>query len=89
MEVRIADTCTASLTSLTADEQKQTKTIVLGVQVNPESPGPRTHRIEKNEDKNFWSTRISRVSRLSLHRPASSAMFYYVNRHDRAYYGEH
>ncbi len=85
MEVRIADTFTASLARLTADEQKQTKTTAFDLQINPESPGLRLHRIEKIKDKNFWSARISKELRLILHRTAASMLLCYVDHHDRAY----
>ncbi len=85
MEVRIADTFTASLARLTAEEQKQTKTTAFDLQVNPESPGLRMHRIEKIKDKNFWSARVSKELRLILHRTATSMLLCYVDHHDRAY----
>ena len=45
MEFRIADTFTASLARLTADEQKAAKTTAFDLQLNPANPGIQLHRI--------------------------------------------
>ena len=49
MQFRIADTFTASLTRLTNDEQKQVKTTVFDLQLNPANPGLQLHRIDKSK----------------------------------------
>ncbi len=85
MEFRIADTFTASLARLTADEQKAAKTTAFDLQLNPANPGIQLHRIDHSRDKNFWSARISRDLRLILHRTASSLLLCYAGHHDDAY----
>ena len=85
MEFRIADTFTASLARLTADEQKAAKTTAFDLQLNPANPGIQLHRIDHSKDKNFWSARISRDLRLIVHRTDASLMLCYTDHHDAAY----
>lgn len=85
MEFRIADTFTASLGRLNAEEQKAAKTTAFDLQMNPASPGLQFHRIERARDKNFWSVRAGRDLRLIVHRTASSLMLCFVGHHDEAY----
>ena len=85
MEIRIADTFTASLTRLTADEQKAAKTTAFDLQLNPANPGIQLHRVDKSKDRNFWSARISRDLRLIVHRTDSSLLLCYADHHDAAY----
>ena len=59
MEFRIADTFTASLSRLTAEEQKAAKTTAFDLQLNPANPGIQLHRIGQSKDKNFWSARAN------------------------------
>ena len=85
MEFRIADTFTASLARLTADEQRAAKTTAFDLQMNPANPGTQFHRIDKSKDRNFWSARISRDLRLIVHRTDASLMLCYTDHHDAAY----
>ena len=85
MEFRIADTFTASLARLTADEQRAAKTTAFDLQLNPANPGTQLHRIDKSKDRNFWSARISRDLRLIVHRTDSSLLLCYADHHDAAY----
>lgn len=85
MNFRIADTFTASLCRLTADEQKATKTTAFDLQVDPASPGLSFHKLDKARDKSFWSVRVSRDIRIIVHRTAASLLLCYVDHHDRAY----
>ena len=85
MEFRIADTFTASLDRLTADEQKVAKTTAFDLQMNPANPGIQLHRIDRSKDRNFWSARISGDLRLIVHRTSSSFMLCYADHHDAAY----
>ncbi len=85
MEFRIADTFTASLDRLTADEQKAAKTTAFDLQLNPANPGIQLHRIDRSKDKSFWSARISRDLRLIVHRTDASLMLCYADHHDAAY----
>ena len=85
MEFRIADTFTASLGRLRADEQKAVKTTAFDLQVNPARPGHRLHRVESARDRKFWSVRAGRDLRIIVHRTAADFLLCYVDRHDRAY----
>ena len=85
MNFRIADTFTDSLTKLTAQEQKATKTTVFDVQINPANPGLSFHRIDKTKDANFWSVRVNSDLRIIIHKTESDLLVCYVNHHDKAY----
>ena len=85
MEFRIADTFTDSLTKLTAQEQKAVKTTAFDLQMNPANPGMKFHKVDKANDPNFWSVRVSRDIRLIIHKIPSSLMLCYVGHHDDAY----
>jgi len=60
MEFRIADTFTASLARLTADEQKAVKTTAFDLQVNPAHPGLPFHKLDRPKDPNFASVRVNK-----------------------------
>lgn len=81
----IADTFTDALKSLTNDEQKQVKTTVFDLQLDPSSPGHQFHRIKKSKDPNFWSVRVGRDVRMIVHRTDNSLLVCYVDHHDDAY----
>lgn len=85
MEFRIADTFTASLGRLRADEQKAVKTTAFDLQVNPAQPGHRLHRVDAARDKGFWSVRAGRDLRIIVHRTAGDFLLCYVDHHDQAY----
>lgn len=85
MQFRIADTFTASLTKLTGNEQKAAKTAAFDLQLNPARPGLRFHKLDRAQDPNFWSIRVSRDVRIIVHRTRKSLMLCYVDHHDNAY----
>jgi superfamily I DNA/RNA helicase/mRNA-degrading endonuclease RelE of RelBE toxin-antitoxin system len=85
MDFRIADTFTDSLARLTADEQKQVKTTVFDLQVNPANPGMSFHKLAKAKDKGFWSVRAGSDIRLIVHKSDASLLLCYVAHHDKAY----
>ena len=85
VEFRIADTFTASLGRLRADEQKAVKTTAFDLQVNPAQPGHRLHRVDSARDKKFWSVRAGRDLRIIVHRTAGDFLLCYVDHHDQAY----
>jgi mRNA-degrading endonuclease RelE of RelBE toxin-antitoxin system len=85
MEFRIADTFTASLGRLTADEQKAVKTTAFDLQLNPAQPGLQFHKLDKPKDPHFWSIRVSRDLRIIVHRTGESLLLCYVDHHDAAY----
>jgi mRNA-degrading endonuclease RelE of RelBE toxin-antitoxin system len=81
----IADTFTDSLAKLTDEEQKAAKTTAFDLQMNPENPGLKLHKLAKAKDKKFWSIRVSSDIRLIVHRTAESLLLCYVGHHDAAY----
>jgi superfamily I DNA/RNA helicase len=85
MEFRIADTFTDSLTKLTGQEQKATKTTAFDLQINPANPGLRFHKLDRARDDNFWSVSVNKDLRLIVHRTDASLMLCYVDHHDDAY----
>jgi superfamily I DNA/RNA helicase len=85
MEFRIVDTFTDSLARLTGEEQKAVKTAAFDLQLNPAHPGLQLHRLEKSQDPNFLSVRVTRDVRLIVHRTGASFLLCYVNHHDQAY----
>lgn len=85
MEFRISDSFTSSLAKLTSDEQKAVKTTAFDLQMNPENPGHSFHKLDRAQDKNFWSVRVNRDIRIIVHRSKSSLLLCYVNHHDDAY----
>ena len=85
MEFRISDTFTESLARLTNDEQKQVKTTVFDLQLNPAAPGMQFHRIDKSKDSNFWSVRAGSDIRIIIHKTKSSFLVCYTDHHDKAY----
>ena len=85
MEFRIADTFTASLNRLPAQDQRAAKVTVFDLQADPTAPGLRLHRVERSPDKNFWTARVNDDIRIVLHRTGGSLLLCYVDRHDDAY----
>lgn len=85
MEFRISDTFTDSLTKLTGQEQKATKTTAFDLQLDPASPGMKFHKLDRAKDRNFWSVRVNDNIRLIVHRTATSLLLCYVGHHDKAY----
>ncbi len=85
MELRISDSFTGSLAKLANDEQKAVKMTAFDLQVNPESPGLSFHKLDRAQDKNFWSVRVNRDIRIIVHRSKSGLLLCYVDHHDNAY----
>lgn len=85
MEFRISDSFTSSLVKLTSDEQKIVKTSAFDLQMNPENPGHSFHKLDRAQDKNFWSVRVNRDIRIIVHRSKASLLLCYVDHHDEAY----
>jgi mRNA-degrading endonuclease RelE of RelBE toxin-antitoxin system len=86
MKFRIADTFTNSLTKLTNEEQKSTKTTAFDLQMNPANPGLKFHKLDRARDPNFWSIRVSLDIRLIVHKTDSSLLLCYVGHHEDAYH---
>ncbi|MFH0883823.1 MAG: UvrD-helicase domain-containing protein, partial [bacterium] len=85
MQFLIADTFTDSLARLTGEEQKVVKTTAFDLQMNPETPGMKLHKLDKVKDKNFWSVRVSEDLRIIIHKTDRSLLLCYANHHDLAY----
>lgn len=85
MEFRISDSFTDSLAKLTGEEQKAVKTTAFDLQMNPENPGFSFHKLDRAQDKNFWSVRVNRDIRIIVHRSKASLLLCYVDHHDDAY----
>jgi hypothetical protein len=85
MDFRIADTFTAALARLPAQEQKAVKTSAFDMQLDPAGPGLQFHRIDVAKDPNFWSVRVNRDIRIIVHKTAAGLLLAYVDHHDKAY----
>lgn len=85
MEFRISDSFTGSLAKLASEDQKLVKTTAFDLQMNPENPGHSFHKLDRAQDKNFWSVRVNRDIRIIVHRSKSSLLLCYVDHHDDAY----
>ncbi|GAA0591247.1 3'-5' exonuclease [Caenispirillum bisanense] len=85
MDFRIADTFTAALQRLTAQEQKAVKTTAFDLQLDPSAPGLSFHRVERSKDPDFWSVRVNADLRLIVHKTADSLLLCHVGHHDEAY----
>ncbi|MCC7164320.1 MAG: UvrD-helicase domain-containing protein [Anaerolineae bacterium] len=85
MEFRIADTFVDSLAKLNNEEQKAVKTTVVDLQINPTGAGMSFHKLDRAQDPNFASVRVSRDIRLIVHTSKASLLICYVDHHDSAY----
>lgn len=85
MQFYIADTFTDSLKKLSNPEQKQTKTTVFDLQINPSHPSLKLHRIDRAKDQNFWTIRVNDDLRCVLHKKEDTILVCYVDHHDKAY----
>ena len=85
MKFFIADTFTDSLARMTAQEQKAAKTTAFDLQMDPSAPGLSFHKLDRVQDKNFWSVRVNADIRLIVHKTAASLLLVYVDHHDNAY----
>jgi mRNA-degrading endonuclease RelE of RelBE toxin-antitoxin system len=85
LQFYIADTFVNSLARLRNEEQKAVKTTAFDLQLNPENPGMRFHKVDGAWDKNFWSVRVSRDLRIIIHKVKTSLVLCFVGHHDRAY----
>ncbi len=85
MTLLLADSFTAALAKLPAQEAKAVKTTVFDLQLDPTGKGHSFHRIEGSKDPNFWSVRVNRDLRLIVHKSGDSMLVAYVGHHDPAY----
>ena len=86
MNIRIADTFTASLARLPNEQQRAAKTTAFDLQTNIAHPGLSLHRVTGAKDPCFWSARVNLDLRIILHRAGENVVLCYVARHDDAYY---
>ena len=84
MDFRIADTFTDALARLPSQDQKAVKVSVMDLQLDPTAPGLQMHRIDKSRDANFWSARVNRDIRPTLHKTGSSQLVAWVGHPDAA-----
>jgi hypothetical protein len=85
MDFLIADTFTTSLGRLTPQEQKAAKVTAFELQIDPSSPGLSFHKLDRAQDKNFWSVRVNSDIRIIVHKTPNSFLLAYVDHHDAAY----
>ena len=85
MNFLIADSFTTALGRLTAQEQKAVKTTAFDLQMDPSSPGLSFHKLDRAQDKGFWSLRVNTDIRMIVHRAAGAVLLAYVDHHDKAY----
>lgn len=85
MEFRISDTFVDSLSRLNNQDQKEVKTTVFDLQVNPSTHGMSFHKLDCARDPNFASVRVSSDIRLIVHQAPGSLLACYVGHHDDAY----
>ncbi len=85
MNLLLADSFTAALARLPANDAKAVKTTVVDLQIDATAPGLQMHRIDNSKDANFWSVRVGRDLRLIVHKTAASMLVAYVDHHDKAY----
>ncbi len=85
MDFRISNTFVDSLTRLNNNDQKAVKTTVFDLQVNPGSPGMSFHKLDRAQDPNFASVRVSSDIRLIVHQRPGNLLVCYVGHHDDAY----
>jgi superfamily I DNA/RNA helicase len=53
--------------------------------MDPSSPGLSFHKLDRAQDKNFWSVRVNQDIRVIVHRTPASLLLAYVDHHDPAY----
>src|SRR5690349_13277462 len=85
MEFRIAKSFEESLSRLTNEDQKAAKITVTDLQLNALAPGLSFHKLDRAQDPNFASVRISRDLRLIVHQLHGNLLICYVGHHDDAY----
>jgi mRNA-degrading endonuclease RelE of RelBE toxin-antitoxin system len=85
MEFRNADTFVDSLPKLGNQEQKLVKTTVFDLQVNLSSPGLSFHKLDRAQDPNFASLRVSSDIRLIRHLAPRKLLICFVAHHEAAY----
>ena len=85
MDFLIADTFTSSLARLNAQEQKAAKTTAFDLQIDPSGNGLSFHKLDRAQDKNFWSVRVNSDIRIIAHKTPTSLLLAYVDHHDSAY----
>lgn len=85
MRLVIADSFTRSLEKLDPQSQNLVKQAAFDLQMNPENPGFKLHRLDRAKDKCFWSARVSRDIRLIIHQQPETNLLCYAGHHDDAY----
>jgi len=82
----LADTFRDSLARMPANEQALVKQTKYDIEDDWTAPGLSLERVTKNRhDDRFWACRVSRGTRIILHRDGEVVVFCYVDRHDDAW----
>ncbi len=61
------------------------KTTAFDLQMDPASPGLSFHKLDRAQDKGFWSVRVNATSGSSSTARRQSLLLAYVDHHDKAY----
>ena len=85
MNFYIATSFQGSLVKLDSTNQNAVKTTVFDLQMNPESPGLRFHKLTVAKDKNFCSVSVNKDIRIIVHKSDDNLLVCYVDHHDKAY----
>lgn len=82
----LADTFRDSLGRLPAPDQALVKQTTYDIEDDLPAPGLSLERVTRNPyDGGFWACRVSRGTRIILHRDGEVVVFCYVDRHDDAW----
>lgn len=74
-----------SLIKLTRQEQTIVKNKAFGLFMYPNTFSKDSHRLERIEEKNFWSVEVNKDLRLIAHKIHDNILLCYVDHHDDAY----
>lgn len=85
MRIVLTNTLEKSIDKLDSQSGNLAKQAVFDLQVNPENPGFKLHRLSNARDKRFWSARVNRDIRLILHQQSDTYLLCYAGHHDDAY----
>lgn len=85
MTLRLADTFTAALVKLTAQEMAAAIATVKDIQADPSHPGLSLHRVDRARAKGFWTARVNDDLRIVLYKRGDETLIAYVDHHDDAY----
>ena len=85
VQVSIADTFQRALRRLSAEEQATVKQTCFDFVENPTAPGFSLHRLDRAQDRNWWSLRVNDELRIIFSHQDQYYILCYVGHHDDAY----